>query len=90
MVERWRLLLKMEEAPTGHRLAAYLVEGDVDIFQRQRKKKKRCTPVIQEGRGFLGVAGGGIPGYLLFYWSGEPESMDGDAGRREDGACFRF
>jgi hypothetical protein len=32
----------------------------VNIIRRQRKKKKRCMPAIQEGRQFPYLVGGGI------------------------------
>jgi hypothetical protein len=33
---------------------------EVNIIRRQRKKKKRCMPAIQEGRPFSLLTGGGI------------------------------
>jgi hypothetical protein len=33
---------------------------EVNIIRRQRKKKKRCMPAIQEGRQFPYLVGGGI------------------------------
>ena len=33
---------------------------EVSIIRRQRKKKKRCMPAIQEGRPFSLLTGGGI------------------------------
>ena len=45
--EGGRLLWEREEAPTG--MAKALSFDGMKIIQRQKRKKRRCTPKIQEG-----------------------------------------
>jgi hypothetical protein len=67
----------------------------VNIIRRQRKKKKRCTPAIQERGHFPCLAGGGIGMISPFLFSEKTDQVavlcpaGGCAGRSEDGACFR-
>jgi hypothetical protein len=59
------------------------------IIQRQKKKKRRCTPKIQEGRCSF-VLKEEVSGDISFFISEGHGPGIGDAGRREDGACFGF
>jgi hypothetical protein len=85
--EGGRLLWEREEAPNGM-VHAPLFKGMM-IIQRQKKKKRRCIPKIQEGTcSFVLKRRYQVISPLSFSEGHRPGV--GDAGRREDGACFGF
>jgi len=68
---------------------------EVNIIRRQRKKKKRCMPAIQEGRPFSLLTGRYrmISPFLFFKMTCKRAFLCSDggcAGRSEDGACLRL
>jgi hypothetical protein len=68
---------------------------EVNIIRRQRKKKKRCMPAIQEGRQFPYLVGEVSDDISFFIFKKTCETAilcpaTGYAGRSEDGACLRL
>jgi len=93
IVLKKRLALSLERAGGANR-SLIPFQREVKIIRRQRKKKKRCIPAIQQGERFPFFAGGGIGTISPFLFSREAERKTapflrgGYAGRSENGACF--
>lgn len=66
-----------------------LSEGERKIISRKRKLKKRCMPAIESIGPILCVRGG-IDEDISFFVAKGLNPYSRDAGRSEDGACFRL